>query len=84
LVDEAGKIIRISPEEVRTMGRQARGVRLIRLDVDQKLSSVVAFEDTGYTDKAEIAAHLAVPEVEEMELPTSDEVPTVETDETVE
>ena len=27
------------------MGRQAKGVRLIRLDADQKLSSVVAFEE---------------------------------------
>ena len=45
LVDEAGKMIRLSPAEVRTMGRQAKGVRLIRLDADQKLSSVVAFEE---------------------------------------
>lgn len=44
LIDVAGKIIRISPKEVRTMGRQAQGVRLIRLDQSQELSSVVAFE----------------------------------------
>lgn len=44
LIDKAGKIIRISPKEVRTMGRQAQGVRLIRLDEAQELSSVVAFE----------------------------------------
>lgn len=44
LIDKAGKIIRISPKEVRTMGRQAAGVRLIRLDDTQELSSVVAFE----------------------------------------
>jgi DNA gyrase subunit A len=43
LIDKAGKIIRISPKEVRTMGRQAQGVRLIRLDDSQELSSVVAF-----------------------------------------
>ena len=45
LIDNAGKIIRISPKEVRTMGRQASGVRLIRLDEDQRLASVVAFEE---------------------------------------
>ncbi|HBR70183.1 TPA: DNA gyrase subunit A [Candidatus Dependentiae bacterium] len=45
LIDTSGKIIRLSPAEVRTMGRQARGVRLIRLDKDQKLISVVAFEE---------------------------------------
>lgn len=45
LIDQAGKIIRISPNEVRTMGRQAQGVRLIRLNKDQILSSVVAFSE---------------------------------------
>lgn len=43
LIDRDGKIIRISPKEVRTMGRQAQGVRLIRLDEKQELSSIVAF-----------------------------------------
>ena len=36
LIDNAGKIIRLSSKEVRTMGRQAKGVRLIRLDKGQK------------------------------------------------
>jgi len=45
LVDANGKMIRLSPKEVRTMGRQAKGVRLIRLDADQELVSVVAFEE---------------------------------------
>ena len=31
LIDQAGKIIRLPSNEVRTMGRQAKGVRLIRL-----------------------------------------------------
>jgi DNA gyrase subunit A len=45
LIDQVGKIIRLPSSEVRTMGRQAKGVRLIRLDEGQKLSSVVAFEE---------------------------------------
>lgn len=45
LIDRAGKIIRLLPTEIRTMGRQAKGVRLIRLDKDQKLVSIVAFEE---------------------------------------
>lgn len=45
LIDKDGKIIRISPKEVRTMGRQAQGVRLIRLDAKQELSSVVSFTE---------------------------------------
>lgn len=44
LIDQAGKIIRLSPQEVRTMGRQAKGVRLVRLDAGQQVSAVVAFE----------------------------------------
>lgn len=45
LIDLAGKIIRLSPTEIRTMGRQAQGVRLIRLDDGQQLVSVVAFQE---------------------------------------
>ncbi len=45
LIDEAGKIIRLPSTEVRTMGRQAKGVRLIKLDEGQKLATVAAFED---------------------------------------
>ncbi len=44
LIDQAGKIICLSAKDIRTMGRQAKGVRLIRLDDDQKLHNVVAFE----------------------------------------
>jgi len=46
LIDDNGKIIRLSPKEVRTMGRQAKGVRLIRLDKKQTLSGIAAFEET--------------------------------------
>ncbi len=49
LIDQVGKIIRLSPKEVRTMGRQANGVRLIRLDEGQLLSAVVAFEEQEET-----------------------------------
>lgn len=47
LIDTAGKMIRLSPAEIRTMGRQAMGVRLIRLDEGQTLATVVAFEENG-------------------------------------
>jgi DNA gyrase subunit A len=47
LIDTNGKIIRISPQEVRTMGRQARGVRLVRLDDDQALSALLVFDKGG-------------------------------------
>ena len=45
LIDKSGKIIRLPASEVRTMGRQAKGVRLVRLDADQQLASIFAFRD---------------------------------------
>jgi DNA gyrase subunit A len=53
LIDEAGKIIRLSPTEIRTMGRQAKGVRLIRLEEGQKLAAVVAFDESDGSDNAQ-------------------------------
>lgn len=47
LIDQAGKIIRLPASEVRTMGRQAKGVRLIRLDDDQTLASIAAIDDSS-------------------------------------
>lgn len=46
LIDQLGKLIRLPASEVRTMGRQAKGVRLIKLESDQLLSTMVAFEET--------------------------------------
>lgn len=40
LIDMNGKIIRLSPKEVRTMGRQAKGVRLIRLEENKTLAAI--------------------------------------------
>jgi DNA gyrase subunit A len=45
LIDEVGKIIRLPSSEIRTMGRQAKGVRLIKLDDGQRLATIVAFEE---------------------------------------
>lgn len=56
LIDQAGKIIRLPASEVRAMGRQAKGVRLIKLDPDQLLATLVAFvepEDVNNTQDAE-------------------------------
>lgn len=53
LIDEAGKMIRLSPTEIRTMGRQAKGVRLIKLDKDQHLAAIVAFEEEAPNHEGE-------------------------------
>lgn len=50
LIDQAGKIIRLPASEIRTMGRQAKGVRLVRLDDKQKLSSIFAFREESEKD----------------------------------
>jgi DNA gyrase subunit A len=44
LIDGNGKVIRISPDEVRTMGRQAQGVRLIRLDDKQTVAAIAVIK----------------------------------------
>lgn len=53
LIDTAGKMIRLSPQEIRTMGRQAKGVRLIKLEPEQKLATLVAFEEENNGDNHE-------------------------------
>jgi DNA gyrase subunit A len=68
LIDTSGKIIRLLPKEVRTMGRQARGVRLIRLDKGQKLISVVAFEEH---DEALSEDEACIDDVREVEVDTA-------------
>jgi DNA gyrase subunit A len=45
LIDHAGKIIRLPADEIRAMGRQAKGVRLIKLDDKQQLSALVTFDE---------------------------------------
>lgn len=58
LIDTNGKIIRLSPQEIRTMGRQAKGVRLVRLDAGQELISVKAFVGSEEDDQT---AHVVNP-----------------------
>lgn len=64
LIDKVGKIIRLPSSEVRTMGRQAKGVRLIRLAKGQLLSSMVAFEEDGENGDEVRSAEVETKEVE--------------------
>ena len=47
LLSNAGKSIRFSETDVRTMGRTAAGVRGMRLGNDQKVISMILVEDQG-------------------------------------
>ena len=53
LIDQAGKIIRLPAYEIRTMGRQAKGVRLVRLDKGQTLASIFAFREESDNEDAD-------------------------------
>ncbi len=69
LIDTAGKMIRLSPAEIRTMGRQAKGVRLIKLDSTQQLAALSAFEeelpeDDEETEETEERSNEKVAEIE--------------------
>jgi DNA gyrase subunit A len=71
LIDQAGKIICLSAKDIRAMGRQAKGVRLIRLDADQKLHNVVAFE--GGDDAADASGDETGVVIETRSLPVTED-----------
>jgi DNA gyrase subunit A len=59
LIDQVGKIIRLPATEIRAMGRQAQGVRLIKLDQDQRLAAIVSFAEQDEIDHVTLAAELS-------------------------
>ena len=71
LIDANGKIIRLSPQEVRTMRRHAKGVRLIKLDSGQTLSGIVAFEEV--VEELKLAPDIDPAALAAAELETFDE-----------
>ncbi len=48
LLSDAGKLIRFHENEVRPMGRSARGVRGIKLQAEQKLISLIIVKENGH------------------------------------
>ncbi len=54
LIDGHGKIIRLPAKEIRTMGRQAKGVRLVRLSDDRVLAGLATVQtgegSSGYEE----------------------------------
>ncbi len=79
LIDTKGKIIRLSPKEIRTLGRQAKGVRLIRLEKDRLLAAVAVIEgsetddsDTGNPSGSDVPPSTQVEEAQVIE-PDNDE-----------
>lgn len=54
LIDGNGKIIRISPQDIRTMSRQAQGVRLIKLGSNQQLACFATMHSEDEQSQAQI------------------------------
>ena len=61
LVTSGGKVIRIRVKEIRVIGRNTQGVRLIDLDDGERVASVARLaepEDEGETPKPRRPRHL--------------------------
>lgn len=71
LIDAAGKIIRLPSTEIRTMGRQAAGVRLIRMTEDQKLTSIVAIDKSDMESSPDDSVNkIPTAKIENLEIET--------------
>lgn len=57
MIDQNGKIIRISPQEIRTLSRNAMGVRLIRLDNNQKVACLAVIRGDEQSEAIERKAN---------------------------
>ena len=80
LIDTQGKIIRLSPKEIRTMGRQAKGVRLIRLEEDRVLAALAVIQsvdgengNNGNGDGTVVADEVAAAALKDEEADTAPE-----------
>lgn len=76
LIEQSGRIIRLSPQEVRTMRRGAQGVRLIRLGEGERVFAVAAFDENASEDDkngAQVALSPVAGNIENASLPQDDE-----------
>lgn len=73
LIDAVGKIIRLMPKEIRTMGRQAQGVRLIRLSPDQTLVGLAVVDGGDSDASTDVPTDASDTEASAQELPVQAE-----------
>ena len=57
LVTDTGRVIRISANSVRMVGRVSQGVRLMRLETDEKIVDITRIEDDEDEDEEHDDAH---------------------------
>ncbi len=83
LIDENGKIIRISPQEIRTMGRQAQGVRLIKLNDSQKVACMATLHSANESSEVQerklamadvVISEEFISDLDDKELPEEDAI----------
>jgi len=63
LVTERGMLIRMEVEEIRRIGRSTQGVRVIRLDTDDRVVSVAKLVDSNGDDEEVAGEHDPSPEI---------------------
>mgnify|MGYP006287158685 CR=1 FL=1 len=63
LVTERGMLIRMEVEEIRRIGRSTQGVRVIRLDPDDRVVSVAKLVDSNGDDEEVAGEHDPSPEI---------------------
>jgi DNA gyrase subunit A len=80
LIDGNGKIIRIAPQEIRTMGRQAQGVRLIRLDEGQYVACIAIIQGDEQAEAQERMTKESEQDFLEEQIIENDELIEEETD----
>lgn len=73
LIDAFGKIIRLAPRDVRTMGRQAAGVRLIRLGEEQYLVGITVVYDDDSEENSTATSEAVTPDDEPIDVPDAPE-----------
>jgi len=79
LIDKNGKIMRLTPKEIRTMGRQAKGVRLIKLEKTQELSTIASFlEGQDDSDDDDAGTQEGAPQAQEDATPVSEQEQTTD------
>ena len=65
MVTDTGRVIRIAAHSVRRVGRVSQGVRLMRLDGDEKIVDVARLEDAEEEEEEEVEVNEALEDVPE-------------------
>ncbi len=74
LITDTGRVIRMRASDIRVVGRNTKGVRLMRLEEGERIVAIARVEDTG-EEPGEVAAPVDGAEVESVTEGVADDVP---------